>query len=263
MEYHFLEFSEPLRFSWDVPYFGNPKTDFSGADTIHIERTEKLGNLTEVHFAVTDPHDSLPASHSVNGAPPVQAPDEVIDDSWKSEMQKTSNSLLITIHNTTRFTLRLASHDIQRGQWRSFPPDTVNSGTRVSFGAESQGPIGSQGSLSYVVDITTGDQHVQHTLPLSWTFTLIGKPQFKHKIWSLNVKENDKRYEAELNLSSDESFVLETDFVKIVDPTFDVDFQDASEMADLNDMHLFDDQLDFAGTQLSEGSYPVQLEQID
>jgi hypothetical protein len=181
---------------------------------------------------------------------------------WKSDLKKANNSLMITIHNTTEFTLQLKDHDIQRGNWKVFPPEAVESGSKVQFAAESQNIVGSLGSLSYLVDTVRGDQIVQHTLPFSWTFSLIGKPQFKHKIWSMSSEiEHDGHYEIELSLSSDESFVLETNFVKIEAPTFDVVLEETGEGIK---MDFLEDQGDPAFATSPDGSaYPVQLDLLD
>lgn len=186
------------------------------------------------------------------------------DERWKTSLTKSNKSLLITIHNTTTFALQLSSHDIQRGSWSKFPPESVPSGMQVQFGAESQNLSGSAGSLSYVVDIRQGDQIVQHTLPLSWSFSIIGKPQFQHKIWSMEVLNSDEKHcEVKLSLSSDESFVLETNFVKIAEPTSDLILEEGPEL-DENGKAMYFMQESYEIVEPTNAStYPAQLELLD
>jgi hypothetical protein len=186
-------------------------------------------------------------------------------------MKRSNNSLLISIHNTTPFTLQLSAHDIQRGTWKTFPPDMIESGNKAQFGAESQNFAGSLGSLSYVIHMASGGHLIQHTLPFSWTFSVIGKPQFKHKIWSMSVLDtttSDNHFEVELTLSSEESFVIETEFTKIIDPTFEVNALEEDNMMNSTETKpirfFLDEDQEWADSAVSDAqSYPEQLELLD
>lgn len=270
MAYKFYETQPPLVFTWDVPYFGTAKFEGTASEEVFVEKTEKLGNLAEVHFSVTDPEGilALQAPLRDSGTIPPMA---IHDEGWKTTMKRANNSLLITVNNTTPFRLTLLQQDIQRGYWKNFPPEEIQSGDKVQFGAESQSIAGSIGSLSYLLETTdSDDQTIQHTLPFSWSFSIIGKPQFKHKIWSLSVDpstESGHHFEVELSLSSEESFIFDTHFTKILHPTFSDHVLEDDPISDTENKQtsFFNEDCDeWTEAQPNDGqTYPAQLELLD
>lgn len=288
-----------IRLSWDVPFFGTAKTAYSGPATLLIERTEKLGNLTEVHFAVSH-HERVTVEGASTAALASSVSSPHLTERWKSELKSAPNSVLFSIHNTSPFALQLCEHDISRGHWKAFPPETVESGERVQFGAESHNRSGSQGFFTYALEIITGDHVVQHLLPLSWTFTGSGslKPEFQHRFWSLRLSPPlhsplseahtqdppppTHHFEIELSLSSEEAFILDSHFTPIEHPTFDANetillestettpSDGAEEGGRKKEMNLHrlmeegEDTQDWDDSILSNlKSYPSQLELLD
>lgn len=218
VEYEILPNNTPFKLMWSVPYFGNATTDWRGLSPLIIEKTEKLGNLTEVHFAITDPLDFLQDKVETNPVKLEKAQSD-LNERWKEVLKSAPTSLLITVHNTTPWRFELLQHDIQRGKWTYFPPQAIEPGAKFEFGAESAGNFtGSRGSLTYSVQVHTSTAILTHTLPFSWTWPMIGEPTFKAKIWTLKVDRqgsNEKHLSCELSLSSEETFVLDTEFAKI------------------------------------------------
>lgn len=218
VEYEILAGSVPFKLSWSVPYFGSAATDWRGLSPLIVEKTEKLGNLTEVHFAITDPLDFLQDKEVSDPGTLVKAQSD-LNERWKEVLKSAPTSLLISIHNTTPWPFELLQHDIQRGKWTYFPPQVIESGAKLEFGAESAGNItGSRGSLTYAVQVRTSSAILTHNLPFSWAWPLVGEPTFKAKIWSLQVDRsngNEKHLTCSLSLSGEETFVLDTEFAKI------------------------------------------------
>lgn len=218
VEYEIISGSVPFKLMWSVPYFGSATTDWRGPSPLLIEKTEKLGNLTEVHFAITDPLDFLQDKVDSNPAR-LEKVQSDLSERWKVVLKSAPTSLLISVHNTTPWRFELLQHDIQRGKWTFFPPQVIEPGAKLEFGAESAGNFaGSRGSLTYSVQVHTGNTILTHNLPFSWNWPMIGEPVFKAKIWSLRVAPesgNEKHLTCELALSGEETFVLDTEFAKI------------------------------------------------
>jgi len=216
VEYQMSEGQEPFVFTWDIPFFGENTIGHACGPAYRIGKEEQLASksVTAV-YSIHDPSAGDYRNNDTQIELVTKAP--IIYESWKLELQKAARSILVTINNSTPYTLVLVKTNVRHGIWRLPPPLEVPPSTDFDFGAESHGITGTAGEVAYqMVNKSQPNRTFEETINFVWSVPIIGSNAFSSNMFAVAPQVDGEHSVVALHLTSDETFMLEVSETGVV-----------------------------------------------
>jgi hypothetical protein len=209
---------QPFRLSWSIPFWGSPSTDATFPDNYRIGKEEMLDTKSAtVEFSVHDPYEGDYRYGEKEMQLVVEVP--VVYETWKVALKEALQGMLVTLNNTSNYSLQLVSCETSHGVWSLVPPSVVPPKSSHDFGAESHGITGSAGKLTYIFETSDTQQTTEEEeeeavkTPLEvyfcWEIPVFGAPEYSSNYFRIEPKLLGAQCEITLKLGTEETFMLE------------------------------------------------------
>lgn len=212
--------AQPFLLAWDVPFWGSASSETTFPDNYRVGKEELLDSKSgTVEFSVHDPYEG----DYRYGEKEIQLVVEVplVYETWKVCLKEALQGIILTLSNTSEYTLTLVSCETTHGVWSLAPPSLVLPGTEHDFGAESHGLTGSSGQIIYYIspnkevepereETAEGSERTDGLqASFAWDIPVIGSPEYAATYFSVVPTLVGTQCEVKLKLGPEETFKLD------------------------------------------------------